>query len=158
MSRQPDPCGFYSEPALSPLIYSTGLPVMRGDVELLFHARPCAYWSTAARRRVEIPAFDPALCSDLQLGAIGANGAPNVTDLASIPGFARVLFPPNGRYLRAALKHDQGYATRGYGGLTDRAGVDAELLADMKAIGCSLLERQAIYRSVRLGGARGWGT
>lgn len=153
----PDLCGFLMEPALSPLCYSSGQPVMRGDVELMFHEDPCAYWSKAAGKIIRIAAFDPKAHTDTQLAKIAIEGAPGVTDLASIPGFARWAFPPNGRYLKPALKHDEAFETFGYGGLITFDQANAELLADMKAVGCGLAQRQIIYRSVEWFGRSGWG-
>lgn len=155
--RAPDPCGFLIEPALSPLCYASGLPVMRGDEQLLFHARACAFQSSAVDGVISIAAFDPDAHGDDDLARIAVYGAPGVTDLASIPGLFRNLYPPNGRYLKPALKHDHGYGTHGYGLGVARAAVDAELLADMRAVGCGWLERQTIYRAVRFGGGAGWG-
>lgn len=130
---------------------------MRGDVALLYHCRPCEFVSHKAGWVIRIDAFEPAAHTDSELARIGVFGAPGVTDLASIPGFARVLFPPNGRFLKPALKHDQAYETGGYGGVIVRAQADAELLADMAAVGCSWIQRETIYSAVRLGGAKGWG-
>lgn len=152
-----DLCGFLTEPALTPLCYASGLPVMRGDVSLLYHSRACEFVSAAAGRIVRIEAFDPDAHSESALAKIGVYGAPGVTDLASIPALARAVFPPNGRYLKAALKHDHAYETAGFGRLIVRARADAELLADMKALRCRWIERETIYCAVRLGGGKGWG-
>jgi hypothetical protein len=153
-----DPCGFLTEPVLAPLMYSTGQPVMRGDVQLLYYVERCGFIASAAGGKVIwIQPLYPDSLTDAVLKGLARVGHPSITDLASIPAFARSIFPPNGRYLKPALKHDHGYASAGYEGRASRAQVDAELLADMKAVGCSFIERQAIYRAVRLGGGAGFG-
>ncbi|MBS0333435.1 MAG: DUF1353 domain-containing protein [Proteobacteria bacterium] len=157
MAIAADLCGFAAPPMLAPLRYASGLPVMRGDVALLYYAVAARFWSAAAGQDVDVPAFDPAAFSDDELAGFAVHGAEGVTDLASIPAWARMLFPPNGRYLEAALKHDVAYASSGYGGLITRAQADGQLLADMQALGCTWAQRTTIYTAVRLGGAGGWG-
>lgn len=152
-----DLCGFVVAPQLAPLCYAAGKPVMRGDIALLYHAVATLFRSAAVGAYISVPAFKPRDYTDDQLAQIAVHGAEGVTDLASIPAWARALFPPNGRYLEAALKHDIAYATSGYGGRIARDQADGELLADMAALGGSWAQRYTIWSAVRIGGAGGWG-
>lgn len=154
--QAPDACGFYSDPMLAPLVYSSGLPVMRDDVELLYHAAECRFFSRAAGCLVVIPAFDPDAHTDDELARIGVFGGRGVTDLASIPRPGRAFIPPNGRILKPSIKHDDAYAERGWGLIT-RAQADAELREDLALMHASWLQQQSVFYAVRLGGANGWG-
>lgn len=71
-----------------------------------------------------------------------------VTDLASIPRVLRWAINPNGKSRRAAVLHDFLYT----GQHLSRADCDLLFLAALKADGVGLLQRQALYRGVRLGG------
>jgi hypothetical protein len=75
-----------------------------------------------------------------------------VTDGASVPRGLWNLFPPFGRYFKAALLHDWLYQ---YGTMT-RAQADLVFLTAMKELGVGLLTRWAMYAGVRVGGWPAW--
>jgi len=86
------------------------------------------------------------------------NGQPHVipagfvTDGASVPRGLWNLFPPFGRYNKAALLHDWLYQ---FGAMT-RAQADYVFLEAMKELGVGLLTRWAMYSGVRAGGWVAW--
>jgi len=86
------------------------------------------------------------------------NGQPHVipagfvTDGASVPRGLWNLFPPFGRYNKAALLHDWLYQ---FGTMT-RAQADWVFLEAMKELGVGLLTRWAMYSGVRAGGWVAW--
>lgn len=71
-----------------------------------------------------------------------------VTDLASIPRALRWMLNPNGKSRRAAVLHDFLYT----GQHLSRKDSDLLFLAALKADGVSLIQRQLLYRGVRMGG------
>jgi len=92
------------------------------------------------------------------------------TDLASIPRAFWRLYPPDGPWLKAAVVHDWLYRNQGINcgqmvraeGVNwrvtySRAQADAILKEAMGVLGVGWLEREVIYRAVRLGGGSGWG-
>lgn len=83
-----------------------------------------------------------------------------VTDFASIPFGLRNLFPPLGTWARAAIIHDFLYSRRGVlpAKTYSRKEADAVFLEAMEVVGVPALQRSIMYRAVRLGGARGWGS
>jgi hypothetical protein len=88
-----------------------------------------------------------------------------ITDLASIPRFAWSLgFPPDGGWTKAAVVHDRLYELRGDVQRTGhpapytRAEADAILREAMGVLGVPSWQRAVIWSSVRLGGAKGWGS
>lgn len=86
------------------------------------------------------------------------------TDLASIPRLAWTILPPDGPWLKAAVLHDRLYERRGdvtrlgHPALYTRAEADAILNEAMGVLGVPDEQRAMIYRAVRLGGARAFGT
>lgn len=70
------------------------------------------------------------------------------TDFASVPRLFWNIFPPIGRYAKAAVIHDWLYRT----GLVPRAVADAYLLEAMLDCGSPWYERYPIYHQVRLWG------
>jgi len=91
-----------------------------------------------------------------------------VTDLASIPRFARPVLAPDGPWVQAAVFHDLLYLTQGTGvwkghpGITrptpySRAEADQVLRDAMADLGIPDWQAWLIYRAVRLGGGGGWG-
>jgi len=86
------------------------------------------------------------------------NGMPHVipagfvTDGASVPRGLWNLFPPFGRYNKAALLHDWLYQ---FGAMT-RAQADWVFLEAMKELGVGFLTRWAMYSGVRAGGWVAW--
>lgn len=72
-----------------------------------------------------------------------------ITDFASIPRPLWVLFPPTGRYGKAAVVHDYLYRTPG---LVSKAIADATFLEAMGVLGVPWLTRHLLYRSVSLFG------
>lgn len=75
------------------------------------------------------------------------------TDYASIPRFFWRVFPPSGRYNRAAVVHDWLYI----GKRGDREQADRVFFEGMKALGVPAWKRSLMHRAVRLFGGRGWG-
>lgn len=75
-----------------------------------------------------------------------------ITDGASVPRGLWNLFPPFGKYNKAALLHDYLYQ---FGTMT-RAQADWVFLEAMKELGVGFLTRWAMYLSVRAGGWCAW--
>jgi len=69
------------------------------------------------------------------------------TDFASVPRWLWWLFPPRGRWNRAAIVHDYLYERH-----VDRFVADAMFRAGMKDLGVPWLPRLAMYYAVRLFG------
>jgi hypothetical protein len=88
---------------------------------------------------------------DTDLLAAGAIYVPAgfVTDFASVPRFFWRLFPPTGKYGKAAVIHD--FLYRGSG--VPRELADAIFLEAMEALGVGWFTRHVIHRAVRLCGA-----
>lgn len=86
------------------------------------------------------------------------------TDLASIPRVAWSLLPPDGPWLKAAVLHDSLYRLRGevarlgHSAPYTREESDGILLEAMGVVGVDDPHAKLIFRAVRLGGARGWGS
>lgn len=148
---------FTSHLGLTLLEYSDGRPVLRGDRCLWFLSTPLAYEVGAKGSGVFIivPAFDRESYTDDELRDIRADG---VTDLASIPWPARGLLPPDGPWVKAAVIHDAGYVTRGWGGRMTRKQVDQLLKEAMEVLGVPAWKRAVIYAAVRVGGRNAFGT
>lgn len=75
-----------------------------------------------------------------------------VTDFASIPRVFWNIYPPIGRYTRAAVLHDYLYRM----GLITRAQADAYFLEAMLDCESPWYERYPIYHQVRLWGWLAW--
>lgn len=148
---------FTSHLGLTLLEYSDGRPVLRGDRCLWYLSTPLVYEIGAKGSGVFIivPAFDRESYTDDELRDIRADG---VTDLASIPWPARGLLPPDGPWVKAAVIHDAGYITRGWGGRMTRKGVDGVLREAMEVLGVPAWKRAVIYAAVRVGGRNAFGT
>lgn len=91
------------------------------------------------------------------------------TDFASIPWGLWNLFPPLGPWARPAIIHDFLYATRGDGIYGTRQWItrgeaylreeaDAIFLEAMEVVGVPAWRRAIMYRAVRIGGGKGWGS
>lgn len=98
-----------------------------------------------------------------EVGAVGSGEwvivpAQFLTDLASVPRLASVLFPPDGPWLKAAVLHDYLYATKGLQGRYTRGQCDVIFKDAMKALGVSKFDRNVIYSAVVVGGWKGWGS
>ena len=148
---------FTSHLGLTLLEYSDGRPVLRGDRCLWYLASPLV-WEIGAKgsgQYLIVPAFDRESYTDDELRNIHAQG---VTDLASIPEFARGLLPPDGPWAKAAVLHDEGYQSKGWGGRFTRKQVDDLLKEAMGVLGVPAWKRFIIWASVRVGGASGWGS
>lgn len=79
------------------------------------------------------------------------------TDVASIPRALWALIPKEGKYNRPAVIHDWLYTTATVNGRAiKRADADHALKEGMHALGVGWMQRWAIYRGVRLGGALAW--
>ncbi|MCU7839770.1 MAG: DUF1353 domain-containing protein [Candidatus Thiodiazotropha sp. (ex Troendleina suluensis)] len=80
------------------------------------------------------------------------------TDGASIPRmFWRLIGGPfSGKYIAAALIHDQLYATQGYAGQFTREEVDQIFHRAMLSVGVSGWRARLMYWAVRAGGGSGW--
>ncbi len=74
--------------------------------------------------------------------------AGNVTDLASVPRLLWALFPPNGRYAKAAIIHDYLYANA----LRTKSAADRIFLDGMTVLGVPKWKRTVMYWAVRLFG------
>jgi hypothetical protein len=74
------------------------------------------------------------------------------TDFASIPRFLWAIYPPAGKWGKAAVVHDWLYASG------DRTRLECdEIFKDaMEILGVPWLRRQVMYRAVRLGGGAAW--
>jgi uncharacterized protein DUF1353 len=84
-----------------------------------------------------------------------------VTDLASVPRVFWSLFPPEGKYTKAAAIHDYLYSVGGR--VSDelsfsRAGVDRVFYLGMKALGVSEFSARSMWLAVRTFGGSHWGT
>ena len=79
-----------------------------------------------------------------------------LTDFASIPGLARALFNP-ADYAEASLVHDWLYAAGATGDEPARKKADDIFRAMLKESAFSGWKVSAIYRSVRMGGKKGFG-
>jgi hypothetical protein len=139
------------------LEYSNGRPVLRGGVCLWYLPTPLVYelGYIGSGDFIIVPAFDRESYTDEELRDIRADG---VTDLASIPAIARGLMPPNGPWAKAAVIHDAGYVTRGWGGRMTRKQVDDLFKEAMEVLGVPAWKRAVIYAAVRVGGSRAFGT
>lgn len=71
-----------------------------------------------------------------------------VTDLASVPRILWVIFPPHGRYAKAAIVHDYLYAQ----GIGTKAWADLVFLESMEVLGVPKVRRKLMYCAVRLFG------
>lgn len=91
------------------------------------------------------------------------------TDFASIPWGLYNLFPPMGPWSRPAIVHDFLYWTRGSCFLDGRvyrtreaaytrAEADGIFREAMEVVGVPAWRREVMYRAVRLGGGKGWGS
>lgn len=75
-----------------------------------------------------------------------------VTDLASIPRPARVLFSPNGSSRRPAVLHDWLYCSR----IVDRRRADDLFREALGVEGVGWITRQTLWAAVRMGGWVYW--
>lgn len=150
--------GFTDDLKLGLLEYSNGRAVTREGRCLWYCPEPVGYL-TEDGRTLSVPAFNRDGANDADLKAIARREyrPRGVTDLASIPIFARRLLPADGPYVKPAVLHDDGYVSRGWG-LMDRAEVDGLLEEAMRACGVAQWKRFVVYRAVRLGGGFAWGT
>lgn len=74
--------------------------------------------------------------------------AGTVTDLASVPRLLWALFPPHGRWAKAAIIHDYLYANA----IGSKAYADRTFLEAMEVLGVSWMVRRLMYWAVRIGG------
>jgi len=74
--------------------------------------------------------------------------AGTITDLASVPRLLWALFPPHGRWAKAAIIHDYLYANA----IGSKAYADRTFREAMGVLGVSKLVRWLMYWAVRLGG------
>lgn len=81
-----------------------------------------------------------------------------ITDFASVPWPASMLFPKDGDHNQAAVLHDWLYSMLGI--LPDRTYIridcDKIFLEAMVVLGVNKFKRRVMYRAVRLGGGFGW--
>lgn len=73
-----------------------------------------------------------------------------VTDLASVPRLLWSIFPPHGKWAKAAIIHDYLYSKR----LVPRKEADRIFLEAMEVLGVPRLQSRLIYRAVRVFGGR----
>ncbi len=106
--------------------------------------------------------LDPALVYEVGVEGSGVRivvPGGSVTDLAS-PWPARGLLPPDGPWVKAAVVHDYLYLNRGVAGDVrySREASDDILAEAMEVLGVPSWKRWVIYKAVRLGGKKGWGS
>lgn len=94
---------------------------------------------------------------DYELGALGSGRtirvpAGLVTDFASVPRLLWNIFPPWGKYGKAAVLHDFMYQRQEF----TKTFSDAIFLEAMEAIGVGWLTRTLIWNGVRFGGFVAW--
>lgn len=77
-----------------------------------------------------------------------------ICDLTSVPRLFWSIFPPTGKYERAAVLHDWLYWAQIEG--ISRAMADAMFLEAMIVSRVGYFTRTTIYRAVRLGGGSAW--
>jgi hypothetical protein len=75
-----------------------------------------------------------------------------ITDGASVPRALWWLFPPMGKYGKAAVLHDYCYTVQEY----TRLECDDILMEGMDALGVNVVTQYLIYKSVRLWGWLAW--
>lgn len=75
------------------------------------------------------------------------------TDLASVPRFLWTIFPPHGRWAKAAIIHDYLYANA----IGSKADADRTFLEAMEVLGVSWMVRTTMYWAVRLFGRGSYG-
>jgi hypothetical protein len=76
-----------------------------------------------------------------------------ITDLASVPRFLWNIFPPFGKYTKAAVLHD--YLYQNHSGFT-RKEVDKIFKEAMKVSGVNFFIRNLFYLGVRVFGKKAW--
>ena len=76
-----------------------------------------------------------------------------VTDFASVPRHLWSIYPPTGRYTKAAVLHDFLYSKESHLSL-DRKQSDEIFLDGMKALGVKRSVRYPMYWGVRIGGRK----
>ncbi|SDO94242.1 Protein of unknown function [Ralstonia sp. 25mfcol4.1] len=74
--------------------------------------------------------------------------AGTITDLASVPRLLWALFPPHGRWAKAAIIHDYLYANA----IGSKAYADRTFREAMEVLGVSRPVRWLMYWAVRVGG------
>lgn len=74
--------------------------------------------------------------------------AGTMTDLASVPRLLWALFPPHGRWAKAAIIHDYLYAQA----IGSKAYADRTFLEAMKVLGVSWVVRTTMFWAVRVFG------
>lgn len=74
--------------------------------------------------------------------------AGTITDLATVPRVLWTLFPPHGRYAKAAIVHDYLYANA----INTKAWADNVFLEAMTVLGVPAWRRMTMYWAVRLFG------
>lgn len=75
-----------------------------------------------------------------------------ITDLASVPRVFWSVFPPHGKYAKAAIIHDYLYEYR----IFSRKRADDIFLEAMEVLGVAKWRRLSMYWAVRLGGESAW--
>ena len=75
-----------------------------------------------------------------------------ITDFASIPRIFWRLFPPTGKYGKAAVLHDYLYAHNG----VTRSEADGVFLEAMEELEVGWLTRHTLHKAVRAGGWLPW--
>jgi hypothetical protein len=79
-----------------------------------------------------------------------------ITDFASVPRIFWNIFPPYGKYGKAAVVHDALYQTKGMRGKYTRKECDEIFLQCMEVLNVGFLTRRIIYRNVRMFGWYMW--
>ncbi len=74
-----------------------------------------------------------------------------ITDFASVPRMLWSIFPPTGRYTKAAVLHDYLYSNKSEIE-TNRKQCDKMFLKGMEVLGVKRWVRNTIYRAVRIFG------
>lgn len=92
--------------------------------------------------------------AELSPGVLVTVPAGYETDLASVPRLLWWLFPPHGKYRRAAVVHDYIYTHLCH--RFSRSEADDAFRRGCLECGCSRLTARVLHAAVRLGGRGGW--
>jgi hypothetical protein len=151
-----------------------GRPIMREGRTQWFVTGPLVYevGAEGSGETITVEPFDPTGKTYLEIVALLVLKRVFITDLGSIPSIAWSLgLSPSGAAAKAFVIHDRIYAVKGArvgvrldpgGGRLavsyTRAEADRILDEAMKVCGVPAWKRFLIYRAVRLGGGKGWGS
>jgi len=125
---------------------------VKGNIVPLALVHPSVEGAIIEHRRVAILMADWMFCDNVT-GALFIVPKGYMTDFASIPA-GIPFFQPFGLHSEAAIAHDWLYAI---GETGKREWADKFFLAKMQALDVSVLDREAMYAAVRIGGEAAYG-